>query len=119
MKSLVNRDQAVPNRRCLAPSPNQNSSPIMSQTARVVTVFGVLRDDVGFGLRHWRRGLALVGYGRHNRAAAERALDLVRQGRLDLARLATHHLPLARYAEGVDLLRRKEAIKVCFLPQEE
>jgi threonine dehydrogenase-like Zn-dependent dehydrogenase len=92
---------------------------LMAQTARVVTVFGVLRDDVKFGLRHWRRGLSLTGYGRHNRAAAERALQLVREGRLDLTALSTHHLPLSRYAEGVDLLRRKEAIKVCFLPQDE
>lgn len=92
---------------------------LMGQTARVVTVFGVLRDDVGFGLRHWRRGLALVGYGRHNRGAGERALGLVLDGRLDLGVLATRRLPLSHYAEGVDLLRRREAIKVCFLPQEE
>ncbi len=92
---------------------------LMTRTARVVTVFGVLRDDVGFGLRHWRRGLSLVGYGRHNRAAAERALQLVCDGVLDLSALATHSLPLSRYAEGVDLLRRKEAVKVCFLPQED
>lgn len=92
---------------------------LMAQTARVVTVFGVLRDDVGYGLRHWRRGLSLVGYGRHNRAAGERALELVRDGRLDLGALTTHRLPLSRYAEGVGLLRRKEAVKVCFLPQED
>jgi len=91
---------------------------LMTQTARVVTVFGVLRDDVAFGLRHWRRGLSLLGYGRHNRAAAERALRLIADGKLDLRPLSTHHLPLARYAEGVDLLRRKEAVKVCFLPWE-
>lgn len=92
---------------------------LMTQTARVVTIFGVLRDDVGYGLRHWRRGLSLVGYGRHNRAAGERALELVCEGRLDLRPLSTHRLPLSRYAEGVGLLRRREAIKVCFLPQEE
>jgi threonine dehydrogenase-like Zn-dependent dehydrogenase len=92
---------------------------LMAQTARVVTVFGVLRDDVGFGLRHWRRGLSLVGYGRHNRAAGERALQLVCDGKLDLGALTTHRLPLSRYTEGVDLLRRKEAVKVCFLPPED
>ena len=52
-------------------------------------------------------------------AAGERALELVCEGRLDLRPLTTHRLPLSRYAEGVDLLRRREAIKVCFLPQEE
>jgi hypothetical protein len=32
--------------------------------------------------------------------------------------LITHQLPLRRYVEGVELLRRKEAIKVAFLPWE-
>lgn len=89
---------------------------LMEQTKEVVALFGVLRENVAFGWDHWRRGLKLFGYERHNRAAAEQALQLIVQGQLDLAPLATHSLPLQRYAEGVELLRSKAAIKVRFLP---
>lgn len=89
---------------------------LMARTKEVVALFGVLREDVAFGWDHWRRGLKLLGYERHNRTAAEQALQLIMQGQLDLTPLATHTLPLTRYAEGVDLLRTKQAIKVRFLP---
>lgn len=89
---------------------------LMDRTSKAVAVFGVLREEVGFGLRHWMRGLTLLGYGSHNRAAAERALRLVLEGQLRLAPLVTHQLPFTRYMEGVELLRAKQAIKVAFLP---
>ena len=43
-------------------------------------------------------------------------MDLIRNGRLDLAPLTTHRLPLERYADGVALLEKQQAIKICFLP---
>ena len=89
---------------------------LMARTKEVVAIFGVLREDVAFGWEHWRRGLKLLGYERHNRGAAEQALELIVQGQLDLTPLATHTLPLSRYTEGVELLRSKQAIKVRFLP---
>lgn len=90
---------------------------LMDRTRRCVTLFGVLREEVRFGLRHlFGPGLALVGYGDHNRAAAEAALAFIKAGRLDLSALITHRLPFRRYAEAVDMLRRKEAIKVLFDP---
>jgi threonine dehydrogenase-like Zn-dependent dehydrogenase len=88
---------------------------LMDRARRAVAIFGVLREDVSFGARHWS-GLALLGYGSHNRQAAERALALVVQGRLVLSPLVTHILPFTQYREGVELLRNKQAIKVCFLP---
>lgn len=39
---------------------------LMDRTRDVVAVFGVLRDEVSFGFKHWCRGLNLVGYGNHN-----------------------------------------------------
>ncbi|MBN1582204.1 MAG: zinc-binding dehydrogenase [Anaerolineae bacterium] len=90
---------------------------LLDRTRQVVAIFGVLREDVIFGARHWS-GLSLLGYGRHNRSAAERALVLVTKGQLDLAPLVTHTMPLQCYQEGIELLRAKKAIKVCFLPQE-
>jgi threonine dehydrogenase-like Zn-dependent dehydrogenase len=62
------------------------------------------------------RGRSCCGYDGHFRAAAEYALERIRQGRLDLAPLVTHHLALERYQEGINLLERQEAIKVCFHP---
>lgn len=90
---------------------------LMDRTRRCVTLFGVLRDEVRFASRHlFGPGLMLMGYGEHNRAAAETALGFIREGKLRLAPLITHRLPLTRYAEGVELLRRKAAIKVLFEP---
>lgn len=91
---------------------------LMDRTRQAVAIFGVLREKVVFGARHWG-GLSLLGYGQHNRPAAERALGLVREGQLSLSPLVTHTLPFAKYEEAVELLRAKHAIKVCFLPWQE
>lgn len=90
---------------------------LMDRTRRCVTIFGVLREDVAFTPRHlWGPGLLLMGYADHNRAAGITALKAVREGKLDLAALVTRTLPFSRYAEGVELLRRKAAIKILFDP---
>ena len=41
---------------------------------------------------------------------------LIADGKLDLEPLATYALPFTHYAEGLELLRNREAIKVRFLP---
>lgn len=89
---------------------------LLAGTRRTVAIFGVLREPVRFGPAQWWGDCALLGYATHTRGAAERAYALVEAGRLDLAALVTHELPLSRYAEGVELLRRKEAVKVLFRP---
>ena len=92
---------------------------LMARTRRVVAIFGVLRESVDFKAEYWGSGFTLMGYEPHNRSAAECALRLILDGKLDLTPLATHALPFTRYAEGVDLLRSKEALKIRFLPWEE
>ena len=87
---------------------------LMDRTADVVALFGVQREDYVYQPRH--HSIRLCGYKGHSRESAEYAVDLVRKGRLDLAPLVTHRLPLERYAEGIDLLEAQKAIKVCFLP---
>jgi threonine dehydrogenase-like Zn-dependent dehydrogenase len=89
---------------------------LLAHTRRAISCFGVLREPVEFGMAQWVSGVALLGYDSHNREAAECALQLVLDGKLDLTPLVTHTLPMHRYEEGVDLLRGKEAIKVAFLP---
>lgn len=87
---------------------------IMDRTKRAVALFAVQRDD--YVLRH--QGLSVIGYPGHFREAAEYTLQLIVEGKLDFGPLLTHVLPLSRYAEGVELLRSQEAIKICFLPGE-
>jgi threonine dehydrogenase-like Zn-dependent dehydrogenase len=89
---------------------------MMDHTADVVALFGVQREDYIFAPRHYHPALRLCGYPGHSRAAAEYAMGLLTEHRLDLAALVTHHLPLDRYAEGIDLLEKQEAVKVCFHP---
>jgi threonine dehydrogenase-like Zn-dependent dehydrogenase len=90
---------------------------LMDRTHEVVTLFGVVRDPLAFEGRHmWGPGVTLMGYGDHNRAAAETALGFVQSGQLDLEALVTQTLPMSAYVEGVALLREKRAIKVLFDP---
>ncbi len=90
---------------------------LLDRTRLGVALFGVLRGEVRYkGAHMWGPGVSLVGYGNHNRTAAETALSFISDGRLRLSPLVTHTLPFTRYAEGVELLRRKEAIKVLFDP---
>jgi threonine dehydrogenase-like Zn-dependent dehydrogenase len=90
---------------------------LMNRTRRCVTLFGVLRAEVHFSTKHlFGPGLVLSGYGDHNRRAAETALRFIIEGQLDLKPLITQTLALTQYAEAVDLLRKKEAIKILFDP---
>jgi threonine dehydrogenase-like Zn-dependent dehydrogenase len=89
---------------------------LMDRTTDVVALFGVQRTDYVYGPRH--NDLTLCGYKGHSRESAEYAVSLIREGKLNLAPLVTHRMPLMQYADGVDLLEAQKAIKVCFLPWE-
>ena len=89
---------------------------LMGHTRGAVALFGVLRDDVAYGWQQWRSKVDILGYGAHNIRAAERALALIEDGRLDLSCIVTHELPLSDYSAGVELLRTQQALKVCYLP---
>lgn len=90
---------------------------LMPICSRAVAIFGVLRDEVRFGPSQWYGGFSLIGYGEHNRGAAERVLSALVDNKLTLEPLITHQLPLSKYAEGVALLQSMEAIKVLFDPK--
>jgi threonine dehydrogenase-like Zn-dependent dehydrogenase len=87
----------------------------MDHTSDVVSLFGVQRESYEFAMRHYLR-LRLCGYAGHSREAAEYAVELIDQEVLDLSLLSTHHLPLERYNEGIELLEKQEAVKICFWP---
>jgi threonine dehydrogenase-like Zn-dependent dehydrogenase len=90
---------------------------LLHRTNQAVALFGVVRQEIKYaaGLM-WGPGVTLMGYGDHNRAAAETALAAVEADALDLSALITETMPLSDYVRGVDLLRRKEAIKILFDP---
>lgn len=90
---------------------------LMDHVRDAAALFGVQREEYVFAPRHYR-SLRLCGYRGHSREAAEYAVGLLEAGRLDLAPLSTCRLPLERYNEGIELLERQEAVKVCFLPWE-
>jgi len=85
-------------------------------TDDVVALFGVQREDYTYRLGRGR--VTLCGYKGHFRESAEYAVDLIEQGKLNLAPLVTHDLPLERYGEGLALLEERKAIKVCYWPWE-
>jgi threonine dehydrogenase-like Zn-dependent dehydrogenase len=91
-------------------------SAALNVTEGRVLVFGVPHGPVAFGPAQWRSGVTLEGYGGRLRAAADLARHLLVTRQVDETLYVTHTLPLEEYAKAVELLRRKEAIKVCLLP---
>lgn len=89
---------------------------LMDRTHGILALFGVQREPYTFDIRHYSR-LILCGYPGHSRAAAEYAVAKITDGTLDLSCLITHTLPFSRYAEGIALLERQEAIKILFVPE--
>jgi threonine dehydrogenase-like Zn-dependent dehydrogenase len=87
---------------------------LMDHTGDAVGLFGVQREDYVYSMS--RVGLTILGYKGHFRESAEYAVRLIEAGKLDLAPLVTHVLPLERYGEGIDLLEQQKAVKVMFRP---
>ena len=87
----------------------------MDHTADIVALFGVQRGPVSFQPKHWSK-LRLCGYPGHSRAAADYAVGLLETRQLDLLPLVSIQLPLSQYNDGIALLERQAAIKVCFRP---
>lgn len=103
----------------------------------IVDAVGTLLED---GLRCVRKGGRVLLFGMHEHARpAVRQYDITRyeiqilgtyiargtfplavrlleSGRMDFGRLVTHRLALAHIHQGIDLLRRGEAVKVAVLP---
>ncbi len=89
---------------------------LMDRTGDVVALFGIQREDFTFAVRH--HSVRLCGYRGHSRQSAEYAVGLIENGQLALGSLVSHQLPLEHYEKGIDLLERRAALKVCFLPWE-
>lgn len=64
----------------------------------------------------YRRELTLLATYSSSPTDLTEAFRLITAGEVPVAGLVTHRLPLARLAEGVDLMRRREALKVYVTP---
>ena len=89
---------------------------LMERTREIVAIFGVLRETIEVTAQHTHGGFALMGYGQHNREAAEAALAMIERGTVKLAPLVSRTMPLTHYREGVALLRARKATKILFSP---
>ncbi|WP_256758863.1 alcohol dehydrogenase catalytic domain-containing protein [Cohnella sp. WQ 127256] len=83
-----------------------------------LVIFGVLKGEVRYGGHLWFKGIKLESYQYRKFGEADQALllDLVVNKGLNTECLQTHHVPLYRYQETIDLLVKQEAIKVYSYP---
>jgi 2-desacetyl-2-hydroxyethyl bacteriochlorophyllide A dehydrogenase len=87
---------------------------------RLLVIFGYTADpirvaqDVWFHRELEIRNAAILGP--DPMATFRRAVGLFAAGRLDLASLVTHRLPLASYVEALELAAEQKALKIALLP---
>jgi L-iditol 2-dehydrogenase len=64
----------------------------------------------------YHRELTIITTYSSSPATLTRAFWLIAAGKVEVARLVSHRLPLARLAEAVDLMRKRQALKVYVTP---
>ncbi|MGD9519432.1 MAG: zinc-binding dehydrogenase [Armatimonadota bacterium] len=82
-----------------------------------VHVFGVPEGRWVYDQSAWSSGAAILPYhwrGRPQAPLLKRAAQLLSEGKLDTACLISAVLPYERYAEGLEKLKRREALKIIF-----
>jgi threonine dehydrogenase-like Zn-dependent dehydrogenase len=83
-----------------------------------VVVIGIHSGDASFDpIDLVRRRKSLIGAYAFDKDTWKRALALMSTGRIDIAPIITHHLPLSRGEEGFKLAASRKAAKVLFVPQ--
>jgi threonine dehydrogenase-like Zn-dependent dehydrogenase len=88
----------------------------LDHTRGSVSVFGVPHGNTVFTTRHWGTNILSGGVGGPTAEDTNFVLSLWRRRQLNTAALVTVKLPFERYAEGVELLMARKAIKVGFYP---
>ncbi len=89
----------------------------LDHTQGLVAVFGVIHGEAKLSTRHWLQGLSIVTCLPRTPEDTTFMLDMLAAGKLNAEALVSARLPFERYAEGVQLLIDKQAIKVCFYPK--
>ncbi|WP_143810289.1 medium chain dehydrogenase/reductase family protein [Paenibacillus sp. MY03] len=101
---------------CVGAAPSVQG--LLERTDSHVVIFGVLKGEIRYGDHLWLKGMKLESYRyrKFGESDQELLLDLVIHKGLNTECLQTHHIPLYRYQETVELLQKQEAIKVYAYP---
>ncbi|GGD93159.1 zinc-dependent alcohol dehydrogenase [Paenibacillus nasutitermitis] len=104
---------------CVGAAPSVQN--VLEHTDSHLVIFGVLKGEVRYPGELWFKGFKLESYKYRSFGAEDQALmiDLVANKGLNTECLQTHHMPLSRYNETVDLLTSQQAIKVFSYPGED
>jgi threonine 3-dehydrogenase len=84
-----------------------------------VSLLGVFDKDVPLDLTRqvvFKKARLYGIYGRRIFETWQKSAALIRTGRLDLAAVVTHQLPLADFSKAAELMEKGECGKVVFLP---
>lgn len=81
-----------------------------------IAMFAVPHGNTIFTTRHWGRNLLTGGTGGPTTEDTNFVLALWRRQQLNTEALVTVKLPFERYAEGVEMLIERKAIKIGFYP---
>lgn len=99
---------------CIGVAPSVNN--LMKVTRDHVIIFGVAHGPIHFDMGAWMKGLKLEATGPRPEKGADYARHMLTTGQVRVDSFIGARLPLTAYAEGVQLLVEKKAIKVAFLP---
>jgi len=93
-----------------------DSLEILARGGKLVFI-GYSEDNIVLNTRRLVRGeLQVVGSRASSRYETEKVVRLVRDGKFKLDPLITHRLPLGSINEGLDLVRKGEAIRAVVIP---
>ncbi|QHT59859.1 zinc-binding dehydrogenase [Paenibacillus lycopersici] len=103
---------------CVGAAPSVQN--VLDRTNEHVVIFGVLRGELIYRDRFWMNGIKLESH--KARPVTERyrrlLLDVLTRPEMNTECLQTKQISFKLYAEGVETLKRQEAVKICFNPQE-
>jgi threonine dehydrogenase-like Zn-dependent dehydrogenase len=88
----------------------------LDYTRGPVSIFGVVHGNATFSTSHWSSGVYVVRRPSIVEEDTELVLELWEEGKLDTEALVTESLPFDKYAQGIESLMEKRAIKIFFHP---
>ncbi|MBU7003954.1 MAG: zinc-binding dehydrogenase [Theionarchaea archaeon] len=88
----------------------------LDYTRGPVSIFGVVHGNAIFSTSHWSSGVYVVKRPQIVEEDTELVLGLWEEEKLDTEALVTETLPFDKYAQGIESLMEKRAIKIFFHP---
>jgi threonine dehydrogenase-like Zn-dependent dehydrogenase len=88
----------------------------LDNTKGPVSIFGVVHGEARYSTRHWNSGVYIAKRNPITEKDTRMVLDLWSRGTLDTEILVSSRLPFERYAEGIESLMQKRAVKVLYHP---